>query len=322
MDAVQRMFNKLEAGSAAFNCSGFIDNLDPLVRTAIYTRLLFERLKRKNDSIIDIYRNEGQSWEQVFHVLLFRFLGAPANTSAFETLARRAPYTVAKLYLRTPSRLEALLIGASGLLDLYPNDQYTLNIRTEFEYLSEKHNIRKMHPSEWVTERIYPYNHPVLRMAQAAAILSQPAFGIECILGCRTAEDAERLLCREASDYWTTHFRPSTESEGIIKRLGRDKAYILAINAIAPLQFSHGSYINSDRLRDRALNLLDGLKPENNIKVRCWRNNGLLPRSAFETQALIQLGDEYCRRQRCRECPVGLQIVKTLEDACKVEENK
>lgn len=322
MDAVQRMYNKLEAGSAAFNCGGCIGNLDPLLRTSIYTRLLFERLKRKNDSIIEIYSNEGQSWEQVFHVLLLRFLGAPSNTRAFETLARRTPYSAVKLYSRTPQRLEALFIGTSGLLDLYPHDEYTLNIRSEFEYLARKHNIRKMHPSEWVTERIYPYNHPVLRMAQAAAILSQPAFGIDRILGCRTADDVERLLCCEASDYWTTHFRPSAESEGIIKRLGREKADILAINAIAPLQFSHGSYINSDRLRDRAINLLDELKPENNSKVRCWRNNGLMPRSAFETQALIQLGDEYCRKQRCRECPVGLQIVKTLEESCKVKENK
>lgn len=313
MDAVQRMYNKLEAGSVTFDCGGYINNFDPFLRTSLFTGLLYERLKRKNDTILNIYRNEGQSWEQVFHALLFHYLGAPSNIEAFETLADTISYTVTKLYIRKPEKLEALFIGGSGLLDLYPYDEYTHNIRLEFEYMSHKHNIHKMSPGVWNLERISPYNHPVLRLSQAVAIFSQPDFNIDHILGCRTAADAERLLCKEASDYWSTHFCPSITSEPVPKRIGRDKAHILAINAIVPLLFSHGSYINSDRLRDRAINLLDDLKPENNYKIRSWTNSGFIPRSAFDTQVLIQLGDTYCRQQRCRECPIGMHIVKTLK---------
>lgn len=323
MDSVERMIHKLEAGSVTLDCSGYLAGVDPFVRTHIYTTLLYERLKRKNDYIIDLYRNEGQYWDEVFFIMMFRYLGAPANSAAFEKLARMVSYSRVTRYKHQPSSLEAMLLGMSGLLDLYPNDKYTHDLRLEFQYLSEKYSFKqKMSAGEWNMSKNYPYNNPVLRISQAISIISGPDFGIEAALKCRTSEDAERLFSYEASEYWSTHFVPGVESPEVVKRIGKGKSDILAINVIAPLQFSYGSYINSDRLRDRALNLLDSIAAESNSKVGRWKRCGLIPRSAFETQVLIQLGDEYCNKQRCRECPVGRQITKTLKDACKLKENK
>lgn len=322
MDAVQRMYNRLEAGSVTFDCGGALSRLDPFVRTSIFTGVLFERLQRKNDYILDIYRNEGLNWEQVVYILLFRFLGAPSNTEAFEKLARSVSYAIIKRYVHTPEDLEALLIGGSGLLDLYYSDSYTETMRRQFAYFAEKYRLKRMSAGEWNVTRIYPHNHPVLRLAQAVSILSQPDFGIERVLACRSAEDIGRLFMHEASSYWFTHFIPGVESPKCDKRIGRAKAEILAVNVVAPVQFSYGSYIDSDRLRDRALNLLDSIQPERNSKVRRWTDCGFFPRSAFDTQVLIQLGDQYCLKRRCRECPVGDHIIKTLKETCKVEENK
>ena len=322
MDTVQRMINRLEAGSATFECGGYISKLDPFIRTSIYTRLLFERLQRKNDYIVNLYKNGGLKWEQVVYVLLFRFLGAPANTEAFEKLARLIPYTVTHRYRRSEQSLEALLIGGSGLLDIYPNNTYTQELRVQFEYLSQKHNLQKMSASEWTLNRIYPKNNPVLRIFQLVSILSQPNFDIEAVLACRTAEDVGRLFMHEAEESRLAQFVSFMESAKECGRIGRGKSDILAINVVAPVQFSYGSYIDSDRLRDRALNLLDSTPAENNAKVRRWSNNGLIPLSAFETQVLIQLGDEYCLKRRCRECPVGEQIIKSLKETCKLKENK
>ena len=322
MDAVQRMINRLEAGAATFECSGCLSSLEPVTRTAIYTRLLYERLARKHQFILDIYTNEGQYWEQIFYVMLLRFLGAPTNTEPFEKLARRVTYPTVSRHIDSPEKLEALFIGTSGLLDLYPNDEYTQNMRVQWDYLAQKFGIQPMSAGEWKIAGIYPHNNPVLRMSQAAAVLSQPGFCFERILACRNSEDAARLLSHEASEYWSTHFIPSVPSPQLCKRIGRDKVDILTINVIAPLQFSFGCYIDNDTLRDRALNLLDTIHPENNFKVRRWTNGGLIPKSAFDTQVLIHLGDEYCLKKRCRECPVGRRMIKTLKETCKLEENK
>lgn len=322
MDSVQRMYNRLEAGAADFQCSGVLAGFEPLVRTQVYTQLLYERLQRKNTLIEHVYRNEGFFWEQVFFTLMMRFLGAPSNTENFAKLARTVSYRIVRKFTDVQSSLEALLIGASGLLELYPDDDYTSKLKAEFDYMSRKYQITPMEAAEWNTERIYPHNHPVLRLAQAAAIMSSPSFHIRTALACRTGKDVDALFSHEASDYWTTHFIPSVPSAERVKRIGKAKADILAINALVPLQFSYGSFTEKDSLRDAALELLDHTQPEHNFKVRRWTDGGVIPKSAFDTQALIQLGDEYCCKGRCRECPVGGIIIKRLRDACKLEENK
>lgn len=322
MDSVERMMHRLEAGSATFNCSGYIGALDPFIRTNIYTSIFFERLKRKSNYIIELYNNKEQNWEQVFYILLLRFLGTPTNTEPFVKLAHTVSFQVLRKYLSSSVSAEALLLGTSGLLDIYPKDDYTFKLWDQFLYLSQKHGIGKMSADEWNISSNYPYNHPVLRISQAISILSQQDFGIESIIGCKTGHDTERLFSHEASQYWTTHFVPTIESADKVKRIGKAKADILAINIVAPFQFAYGSYIDSDRLRDRALNLLESIPAERNFKVRRWSDCGLIPKSAFDSQVLIQLGDEYCLKKRCRECPVGQQLIKSLKETCKLKENK
>ncbi len=306
------MINRLTAGAAVCSCNGYLARTDALHLTEIYTSLAYERLKRKYEYIRKIYETSGENWNQTFYTLLLRFLGAPNNSDAFETLASRAGYGTVLRYAQSPRTLEALLIGGSGLLEAYPNDEYTLDLKREFAYLAHKHSIEPMSPSDWKTTNIYPHNHPVIRLAQAAAFLAQREFVMNNILECRTPKDVAQLFGVGASDYWVEHFVPSLQSASIVKRIGFSKSNILAINVVAQLQYAYGSYIGSDRLRDRAITLLETVPPEDNAKVRKWTAGGVRPKNAFETQALIQLTDEYCRRQRCEECPVGRRIIKSV----------
>jgi len=305
------MLNRLKAGAANCSCNGFLAQTDALHRTEIYTSLGYERLKRKYDYIRTIYKTSGENWNQTFFTLLLRFLGAPNNSEAFTTLAARVGYGAILRYGKSVRTIEALLIGGSGLLEAYPNDEYTLDLKREFAYLSHKHSIEPMSPSDWKTANIYPHNHPVIRMAQAAAFLAQRDFVMDNIIECRTPKDVAQLFGVGASDYWVEHFVPSLQSSSVVKRIGFFKSNILAINVVAQLQYAYGSYIGSDRLRDRAITLLETVPPEDNVKVRKWTAGGVSTKNAFETQALIQLTDEYCRRQRCEECPIGRRIIKS-----------
>lgn len=315
MDPVRRMLNRLEAGAATCACGGYLSQLDALHRTGIYTSLGYERLKRKNDDIHAIYVASLENWNQTFYTLLLHYLGAPNNSRAFETLASRVPYAVVLRYGRSLRSLEALLLGASGLLGSHCDDEYTLGLKSEFSYLSHKHGITPMSPSEWKTNRIYPHNHPVLRMAQAAAFLSQRNFVMDSILECRTPKDVTALFDVSASEYWLNHFLPAKISADTVKRIGSSKANILGINVVAQLQYAYGSYMNNDRLRDRAITLLEKMPAEINSRIDRWRANGVMPTNAFETQALLQLGNEYCAHERCSECPIGRRIVENVRKA-------
>ena len=313
MEELQRIINRLKTGAELNACGGYLAQLDTLHQIEIYTSLGYERLGRKIEDIHQIYAASGENWNQTFYTMLLRFLGAPNNGKAFEKLASRVGYNIILRYQNSLPTLEALLIGASGLLDCYPDDDYTFNLKSDFAYLSRKHDIEKMSPSEWVTTRIYPHNHPVLRMAQAAAFLAQRDFVMETMLKCKHPRDVARLFGVGASDYWTNHFLPAHDSTEQIKRIGFVKSNILGINVVAQIQYAYGHYIGNEQLRDQAITLLESTPAEANSKVNRWTAYGVRPKSAFDTQALIQLGDCYCKLKRCEECPIGRRIIKSVE---------
>jgi hypothetical protein len=60
---------------------------------------------------------------------------------------------------------------------------------------------------------------------------------------------------------------------------------------------------------ERAISLLDEISNEDNLIIREWDKAGIEPASAFDTQALLQLRNEYCRRRRCLECRIGAKLV-------------
>lgn len=309
-DAAQRMARRLEARAGEHACGGYLAALDPLQRTEICTALLFDRLQRKMRTVEALRTEAVENWNQTFYLLYFRTLGDRRNQEAYLELARRVPYRIVLRERRVPHAIEAMLFGASGLLELYRHDEYTLNLRRNFEHLAAKYEIKPLDAAAWELSEIRPANHPVLRLAQAAEFFAQDDFLVERTMACRTEEDVRRLFGVEASDYWKTHFIPGSESDARPKRIGAFKANIIGINLVAVLQFAYGSYTSSERLRDSALALLERLPAEDNRYMREWAAAGVLSRNAFESQALLQLATEYCAAHRCAECPVGRRILR------------
>ena len=313
-DAAAHTMERLRAGAEAYACGGYLGGLGALQRTELCTALIFDRLSRKM-RMVEALRNEAaDNWNQTFYLLYFRTLGDRRNQEAYLELARRVPYKTVLRERLAPHAVEAMLFGASGLLELYRNDAYTLDLKRSFEYLAAKYGIEAMEASAWALTEVRPANHPVLRLAQAAEFFTQDEFVMERAMTCRTEEEVRKLFCIEASPYWRTHHIPGAEGGEHPKRIGAFKANIIGINLVAVLQFAYGSYTGNERLRDSALTLLERLPAEDNRYMREWQSAGARPRNAFESQALLQLATEYCAGKRCAECPVGRRIVRQTAD--------
>ncbi len=313
-DAAAHTMERLRAGAEAYACGGYLGGLGALQRTELCTALIFDRLSRKM-RMVEALRNEAaDNWNQTFYLLYFRTLGDRRNQEAYLELARRVPYKTVLRERLAPHAVEAMLFGASGLLELYRNDAYTLDLKRSFEYLAAKYGIEAMEASAWALTEVRPANHPVLRLAQAAEFFTQDEFVMERAMTCRTEEEVRKLFCIEASPYWRTHHIPGAEGGEHPKRIGAFKANIIGINLVAVLQFAYGSYTGNERLRDSALTLLERLPAEDNRYMREWQSAGVRPRNAFESQALLQLATEYCAGKRCAECPVGRRIVRQTAD--------
>ena len=241
-EELRRAEHRLLAGAATYACGGYIARLDALHRNDLYTRLAYDRLERKYDVVRELFAESDSNWNQTFYVLLFRTIGDVTNRDAFLTLARRVSYRMVLRERASLHAVEAMLIGASGLLDNYRDDAYTRSLKQDFDYFSRKYEIAPMTGAEWNLRDIRPANHPLLRIAQLAAFLASNDFLIDRLVECRTAEEVRRLFSAEASDYWYTHYIPATPTRELPKRIGRMKSDLLGINLVSLIQYAYGAY--------------------------------------------------------------------------------
>lgn len=310
MDERTRLINNLKKSAASLNCGGYLRRLDEVYRGEIFVDAAYDRLIRKYRKIKEIYLGSGENWNQTFYAMMFRAMDVTGNRAAYERLARIVGYSIVLREQQSPLSVEALLIGTSGLLANYKEDDYIRTLQSEYFYLAKKYALQPMRAAEWRIAGVRPYNHPVLRLAQIASFLAQKDFVMNKLLECRTPADVERLFGVEASEYWASHFIPTELSADVPKRIGREKSALLGINLVAPLQYAYGSYVDSDVLRDRAIALLEAIPAENNQYIRQWERNGIRPHNAFESQALLQIATEYCRTEICGECPLGSKLIE------------
>lgn len=306
----------LRESAAEYHCAGHIARMDSLERITMFTRLLADRMARKCRDLREIYDEHDQNWNETMYVMLMRTMGDSKNKEAFTELARRVRYTAISRERNSITYVESMLLGASGLLEMYEDDSYIRELKATFEYLRRKYSIVPMESGRWVISRTNPNNHPVLRIAQMATFLSTREFLFDNLIKCRTIEDIHHMFRAEASQYWSTHYIPSQPSFERPKRIGHFKAALLGINLTVPMMFAYADYTGDEKLKETALDLLEKINCEENKFINAWRAGGVVMESAFDSQAMLQLNNEFCRKGLCWQCPVCKRVLrKTLDTA-------
>ena len=74
--------------------------------------------------------------------------------------------------------------------------------------------------------------------------------------------------------------------------------------------FAYGRHQSRELLCDKAFDLLEQLKAEDNYIVRMWKQVGLPVKTAGDSQALIQLKTKYCNKKDCLRCRFGYEYLK------------
>ncbi|MBQ7855995.1 MAG: DUF2851 family protein [Alistipes sp.] len=311
-DEHSNLLHNLSKGAESLACGRFLQQMGTLERCRVYTDAGYDRMMRKHRKIMQIYEESCKSWDQTFYKVMLRSIDVGANRSAYEQLADTLPYRVVLREQESKFRLEALLLGVSGLLCICKEDEYTSRLRQEFRFLKSKHSLETMPVSVWHTRNSMPYNHPVLRLVQIATLINNMPFITNSILDCRSCMDVERLFCVSASAYWTTHLFPTLADTEHTLRLGVQKSYLLGINLVAQLQYAYGVHIGNQALTYNSISLLESLPPENNTYTRRWAKYGVKANNAFESQALLQIATEYCAQRRCEECHLAKVLINRL----------
>ncbi len=113
----------------------------------------------------------------------------------------------------------------------------------------------------------------------------------------------------KASEYWDSHYVFGKKTREIAKNTGVQATDILLINAVIPVLFLYGKLRYRPDLSERALEFLDKIPAEENSITEEWKIAGIKAESAFSSQALLQLRNEYCKRRRCLQCHIGSRLI-------------
>jgi len=295
-------------------CQDYINKTDKILVYHWLNALLIERFQAKTESIMKIFSDTGNDWDETFYRLLSRYFGFRVNTEPFEMLAAALPFRIIRKHADNLFQIEALLFGTAGLLEtgLFKealSDEYYNNLLKEFTILAAKYSLQPLHGWLWKFSRLRPSNFPTIRLSQLAAMLSTVGGLFSRVLEAKNINEIKDLFEVSASVYWDDHFIFGKKSRSFTKNTGSQAADIFLINAVIPIIFTYGQNRGNLDLSERALGFLENITAEENKIISEWGKAGIIPESAFFSQALIQLRNEYCKKRKCLDCRIGNKII-------------
>lgn len=262
-------------------CHRALHAIAPLKIHAWLSALQTERLEQKTRTIEEKVKNMNGSWEDGYFATLAHNFGFGINGNAFDTWAGSMPMRAAAHHRDNLFQIESLFLGQAGLLDK-AGEKY----RKEYDYLRHKFGLTTMDGSLWRYLRTRPQNFPHVRLLQLAGMYHERRTGLSELLECQDVKAIGKLY-----------------------GINGKKLDLLVINTAIPTIFAYGRSHAKEQLCERAYDMLETVKAENNNIVRMWAECGLAVDNAGGSQALIQLKTNYCDRKDCLRCRFGYEFL-------------
>lgn len=290
-------------------CEKQIATIDEFLISNWQERLFFERLERKSKAIYDLVETTNQDWEAVLFALLAKNFGLNTNGEIFFKLATSIPFAVIRKESFEVENVEAMLFGASGLLDIDKEDNYFKDLKFRFYYLLHKYQFEKktIEPVQFFKHR--PDNFPTIRLSQLANVYHLHQNLFSKIISATSVSEVCNLFTVSVSEYWQSHYQFDKESPKKKKPLSKSFIDLLIINTIIPIQFAYAKSQGKE-ISENLIKLLREVAPESNSIIEKFTSFGIKSKNAFETQSLLQLKNEYCNHSKCLDCAIGIELLK------------
>jgi hypothetical protein len=310
-DEIVSTYRNLVSSAEEIPCAPKLPGLRRIIVFSALDRVLSIRLENKSREVEELLNNNRGDWEETCYQLLARNFGFKVNADPFFMLARMVPYKTLMKHSDKLFQMEAILFGVAGFLDDDHDHEYYNVLRREFALLRRKYGLDHvmMNKTQWKFLRLRPANFPTIRIAQLASYLHYRQNIFSSMLNC-SFEKLREDLDTPPSSFWQTHYNFSHESHIKDGQAGSSSIDNVLINTIVPLNACYAKIKDDETYMDRALRILYSLPSESNTITRKWNNLSIKSRNAFDSQALIELYNNFCSRHRCLECNIGASLVK------------
>lgn len=307
--AVLNNYQKLLTPKSWIFCEKQLKEVPQFTLANWQERLFFGRLERKSKPILDLLKSTNNDWEAVLFCLLAKNFGLNTNGEIFLKIAQSIPFSVIRKECFEVENLEALLFGFAGLLDTEKEDAYFKDLKFRYFYLLHKYQMEKscIEPVQFFKHR--PDNFPTIRLSELANLYNKQQNLFSRIIEMNSLDAIYGIFRVSVATYWETHYQFDKESPKKKKVLTKSFVDLIVLNTIIPLQFayaqSQGMEISEDLIA-----ILNDVAPEKNSVIEKFNSFGIKAKNAFETQSLLQLKNEYCNKNKCLDCAIGMELLK------------
>ena len=271
--------------------------------------MYIERLEQKAIMVNELLESSKNDWESVLFTLLLKNFGLKINSESFLSLAQALDFHIVRKLQKNLFQIESTLFGLTGLLnDDSIIDPYHAVLRKEYHFL--KHKFELDETGVMVPEffKLRPPNFPTIRLSQFANLYSENHNLFDKVVKAKTKADLYKIFEVSASTYWDDHFTFGKRSKKSSKKLTKKFIDLLIINTILPLKFSYSKHLGKDS-NDSLIGIIGSLKKEDNNILKKFNALGIPIKTAGDSQAILQLYNGYCSKNKCLQCSIGSSLL-------------
>jgi len=215
-----------------------------------------------------------QDFKQLAYTLFSKAIGGKVNQFAFEYLAQNLPFSLIEQLNHNQRKLT---IASHGGLDL--------SNQSELSKVLVNYKRKGMRPASFPEKRL-------MQFANIIPIVSKLNELIEL--------SPEELVFQ---------FRKYIQKLDV--SISFDSQNLLLINAVVPYLFIRGKYSGFDHLQEKASDILAILPPEKNNTVSKMKELGFEANNSLDSQALLEIYNEFCLSKKCLNCTIGMKIINS-----------
>lgn len=291
------------------NCENDLREVDDFLMNNWLERLYLERLEQKTELINTLLEKSAGDWEAVLFRMLAKNFGLNINGESLLSIASSIPFAVVRKTRANLVQLEALLLGQGGFLEKELEEPYFQQLKAEYTYLQRKFNLSREGVLPVKYFRLRPDNFPELRLVQLAAVYHKNQALFSSLEKASDLNDVYNLFKIQVNDFWSTHYTFSSSHRIRKKNFSRKFLDLLIINTVVPVKFNY--FRSKGKDIEELLGIIEAIAPEDNQIIKKFA--ALRPAfalNALQSQALLQLKKEYCEKNACLQCAVGIKILQ------------
>ena len=241
--------------------------------------------------------------------MLAKNFGLNTNGECFLQVAKSVPFSIVRKESFDVENLEALFFGKLNLLNEHLEDEYHIKLASHWKYLKIKYNLESEFGLQPHFFKLRPDNFPTIRLSQLVGLICNNQNLFSQLIEVNSYSQIKQLLKSETSEYWKSHYNFSKTSKTKSKVLTNQFIDLIIINTIIPIKFCHAK--NQGKLNvEELIALLESMPAEKNSILNKFSEFNITTKTAFQSQSLLELKNEYCNKNKCLNCAVGLQLLK------------